>query len=141
MNIGAAVGGAAGAVAGAAMHAADQLLKNLPSASPGGQFVVNHDNVLTAAKIIQSQVETLADEVIPALETLQVVPPGNDIVSEKVATAWNERLVTDSDSYQVRVREYVASLRNLVSQLIESARNYGYNEDEIVATLGGDQRA
>ncbi|MGQ0840345.1 hypothetical protein [Actinokineospora sp.] len=132
MNIGASIG----AVAGAALDAANAVMKNVPSAG-GGHFVVNHDNILAAAKIIQNQVDALSERLEEARYELRIVGPGDDVVSEKVAQAWNDRLVNDDDSYSFRVDEYVQSLRNLVIQLIDSAKNYGYNEDEIATALGG----
>lgn len=125
-------------IAAAAVQAAQHALKNLPT--NGGQFVVDHGNVLAAAKIIQAQVDALEDRVDGVIDDLKVVGPGRDIVSRRVAEAWNERLVLDDDSYRQRVSDYVAGLRKLVVQLTDSAKAYGYNEDEISAVLGSGRR-
>lgn len=138
MDIGASLGGTVSAIAGAAFDAARAIMGGGPA---GGQFVVNHDNVLAAAKIIQTQVDALSERTMHAANDLVISGPGDDIVSTKVAEAWNERLVWDDDSYTARVQDYVAGLTNLVNQLIETAKNYGYNENDITAALGGDRRA
>ncbi|WP_436492820.1 hypothetical protein [Actinokineospora sp. HUAS TT18] len=132
------IGASLNAVAGAAFDAAAKIMGNGPT---GGKFVVNHDNVLAAAKIIRTQVEAFGESTRGAFRDLNVDPPGEDIVSKRLADAWNDRLVFDGDSYAVRIDEYVRSLNELVQQLIESAKTYGYNEEQITAALGGDARA
>lgn len=138
MDIGASLGGTVSAIAGAAFDAARAIMGGSPA---GGQFVVNHDNVLAAAKIIQTQADSLDELLRGAQSDLRVDQPGDDIVSTKVAEAWNERLLINDDSYVARVAEYVAGLNNLVLQLTDSAKAYGYNEQDIAAALGGEQRA
>lgn len=138
MDIGASLSGTVGAIAGAALEAARSLMGGSPAS---GQFVVNHDNILAAAKIIQTQADSLRDLVSLAGEDLRIDQPGEDIVSLKVAEAWNNVLVIEEDSYVSRIGEYVLGLNNLVQQLSDSAKTYGYNEEEIAAALGGGQRA
>ncbi|CRK60470.1 hypothetical protein [Alloactinosynnema sp. L-07] len=132
------IGASLNAVAGAALDMAAKIMGNGPT---GGKFVVNHDNVLAAAKIIHTQVETFRLATRDAFHDLHVDPPGEDIVSKRLANAWNDKLMLDDDSYAVRIDEYVRSLNKLVSQLIESAKAYGHNEEEIAAALQGDTRA
>lgn len=138
MDIGASLGGTVSAIAGAAFDAARAIMGGGPA---GGQFVVNHDNVLAAAKIIQTQADSLDELLRAAQSDLRVDQPGEDIVSTKVAEAWNDLLLINDDSYVARVAEYVAGLNNLVLQLTDSAKAYGYNEQDIAAALGGEQRA
>ncbi|MBC6446742.1 hypothetical protein [Actinokineospora xionganensis] len=138
MDIGASLGGTVSAIAGAAFDAARAIMGGSPAS---GQFVVNHDNVLAAAKIIQTQADSLGDLVREARSDLRVDQPGEDIVSTKVAEAWNDLLLSNDDSYVARIGDYVAGLNNLVQQLTDSAKTYGYNEQDIAAALGGEQRA
>ncbi|GLW92299.1 PE domain-containing protein [Actinokineospora globicatena] len=126
--------GALAATTATARMAADSL--HHPTATTAGQFLINHDNVLAAAKIIQTQVDALQSQIDAAVADLEVVPPGDDDVSLRIAQEWNDRLVFQPGSYSVRVDEYITSLRNLVNQLKDSARAYGYNEEEISAALG-----
>ncbi|GAA3022102.1 PE domain-containing protein [Actinokineospora globicatena] len=126
--------GALAAITATARMAADSL--HHPTATTAGQFLINHDNVLAAAKIIQTQIDTLQDRVKGALVDLVVVPPGDDDVSVQIAQEWNERLTRQDGSYRQRVMEYMASLDALVRQLQESAKTYGYTEEEIAAAIG-----
>jgi hypothetical protein len=98
---------------------------------------VNHDNVLAAAKIIQAQVDVLSDVIRDRMGDLAVIPPGNDRVSVEAANAWNNRLFLAEDSYANRVVQYVESLRKIVSQLTDSAKHYGFTEEDIAASFGG----
>lgn len=132
--------GALGSLLGGAVSEAVGLLGKLTgqgSPTSGGRFVVNHDNVLAAAKIIQSQVDSLKDALDAAQGQLTIDPPGDDDVSKPMADAWNAILVTNGDSYATRVREYIEGLDKLVEQLKGTAKDYGYNEDQIIAALGG----
>ncbi|GAA4444291.1 hypothetical protein ACFQV2_38045 [Actinokineospora soli] len=129
MNLGPA------AFVNAAAGMAHAALKDLATAG-SGRFVVNKDNVLVAAKIIQSQIDALRERLDDAKDDLQVVPPGGDTVSGLVAEEWNKRLIYDDNSYSQRVAAYVEGLDNLVRQLRDSALSYGYNETEVEAALG-----
>jgi hypothetical protein len=68
---------------------------------------------------------------------LVVEPAAGDPVSQDAAIAWNFRLVGADDSYAARIEEYVDSLVNLIRQLQDSARTYGFNDQDIAATFGG----
>jgi hypothetical protein len=46
-------------------------------------------------------------------------------------------LVEDDDSYAHRVADYVTSLKKLAVQLGDTAKAYGYTEDEIEAAFRG----
>ncbi|MGX7823866.1 hypothetical protein ACTG9Q_02115 [Actinokineospora sp. 24-640] len=116
-------------------NAVSASIRGLATAN-SGTFVVNHDNVLAAAKIIQNQVDVLKTRVDEAAMDLQVVPPGNDRVSGLVAKEWNKRLLIDEGCYAQRVKDYTDGLDKLVTQLRDSALAYGYNEDEVAAALG-----
>jgi PE family len=97
---------------------------------------VNHDNVLAAAKIIQTQIDALKDSVDANGPALQVEPSATDPVSLDAARAWNHRLVGADDSYKARIDEYMVSLQKLVVQLQESAKAYGFSDSDIAATFG-----
>ncbi|MCG8916433.1 hypothetical protein L6E12_11595 [Actinokineospora sp. PR83] len=134
--------GALGGVVGGLLGGAANLLDNLTrgtAPSSGGHFVVNHDNVLAAAKIIQNQVDELKDTFDDAHDDLEIVPPGDDEVSQRMTEAWNDILIRNEDSYAVRVQEYILGLNKLVSQLRATAKDYGYNEEQITSALGGSR--
>lgn len=119
----------------AAANMVNAAMKDLATAQ-AGRFVVNKDNVLAAAKIIQTQADALRDRLDDAKDDLEVVPPGTDMVSGLVAKEWNRRLIFDNGSYVQRVNAYVDGLDSLIKQLSDSAVAYGYNEDEVATALG-----
>lgn len=118
-----------------AFQQVDQLNATLPQTS--GTFTVTPTNVLAAAKIIQSQADALKEKLENVGGDLVVAPPGDDDVSTRVAPAWNDLLVYNENSYANRIRQYVDGLHNLAQQCAESAREYGYTEDEVAAAFGG----
>ena len=116
-----------------AFQQVDQLNTNMAS----GTFTITPDNVLAAAQIIKAQADTLKEKLENAGGDLLVVPPGDDDVSTRVAPAWNDLLVYNNDSYANRIRQYVDGLHNLAQQCAESARTYGYTEEQVAAAFGG----
>lgn len=136
-----AVAGLAGGAVGAAvsaLHSASAFLDGLTSGPSTQSFHVNKDNVLKAGAIIQDQAVLLRQALTRAQYTLQVhVDSGTaGEVSANIAALWNRRLTTDKDSYAGRIAEYVDSLDRLAVQLKESAKQYGYTEEEITTVFG-----
>lgn len=111
-------------------------LEKASRAVTGGTFTVNRDNVLAAARIIDSQAQELRETLKETIAGLRVEPPGEDEVSVRVARAWNDLLLTNEDSYKNRVTDYITALQSLATQLGDSARAYGYTEDDIQAAYG-----
>jgi hypothetical protein len=124
----------AGAIVGAAMGEVAGFLSDMPASS--GSFTVNKDNVLAAAKIIDTQALSLQEALWDKAGDLRIQPPGHDDISKRVAMAWNDRLVDDEDSYEKRVQQYVDSLYGLVQQLSDTAKAYGYTDEEVAAAFG-----
>jgi hypothetical protein len=114
-----------------------QQVENATRGISSGTFTVSKDNVLAAGRIVESQAEALRDRLKDADRELRVDPPGGDDVSIRIAPAWNDRLVDDDDSYSHRVRDYVTGLKKLAVQLADTAKSYGYSEDEIAAAFRG----
>jgi hypothetical protein len=104
-----------------------------------GQFVVTKDNVLIAAKIIQTQADALTDMLDAAKGDLRVQPPGEDDVSVRIAPAWNDILLDKHGSYANRVQQYIDGLTNLAQQCAESAKTYGYTDEAVAQALGAKQ--
>ena len=113
----------------------DQL--NATMAQTSGTFTVTPDNVLAAAKIIQNAADNLQNKLQDSRHELVVAPPGDDDVSTRVAPAWNDLLVYNDSSYASRILQYVEGLHNLAQQCAESARTYGYTEEQVAAAFGG----
>ncbi|TCO64883.1 hypothetical protein [Actinocrispum wychmicini] len=112
------------------------MLDAIPTTPAGATLTVNHDNVLAAAKIIQTQIEALKDIVHANRQDLIVDPAAEDLVSRDAARAWNYRLAGADDSYAARISAYVDSLNKLVAQLRDSAKTYGFKDEDIAATFG-----
>jgi hypothetical protein len=104
-----------------------------------GTFTVSQHNVLAAAKIIETQADALFETWKNARRDMNIVPPGSDDVSTRIAPAWNDRLVTGDDSYARRVGDYITGLKKLAVQLGDTAKAYGFTEDEISAAFKGNQ--
>jgi hypothetical protein len=112
------------------------LLDSVPTGPTSATLTVNHDNVLAAAKIIQTQIDSLNDVIREHGRFLFIEPAAADPVSTDAARAWNFRLMGADDSYVARVSEYLDSLRKVMTQLRDSAKTYGFNDQDIAASFG-----
>jgi hypothetical protein len=101
-----------------------------------GTFTVNRDNVLAAGRIIESQADALQQIWLDRSRALYIDPPGDDDVSTRMASAWNDVLVDNEDSYRNRIKDYIVGLKKLAVQLGDTAKSYGYSEEEISAAFG-----
>jgi hypothetical protein len=116
----------------AALNKADLAMRAITS----GTFTVNRDNVLAAGRIIESQADALMNVWKERARDLRIDPPGNDDVSTRMAQAWNELLCDNDNSYRNRIKDYILGLRKLAVQLGDTAKAYGFSEDEISAAFG-----
>lgn len=98
-------------------------------------ITINKDNVLQAAAIIQNMLDNEGHRVTDALSKLRVSPPGADLISVRAAEMWNQRLMSDPDSYANRVGQYLVNLQTLVDNLRTSAKQYGYTDTQIAAAF------
>ena len=103
-------------------------------------ITVNRDNVLAAAKIIQGALDSESTVILGYLQKMRIKPAGGDPVSTECADAWNTRLLDADDSYANRVGAYLGGLRQLVQNLVDTAKRYGYGEQEIIAALQAADR-
>lgn len=110
----------------------DQATRGLGS----GTFTVSKENVLAAARIIETQADALQDLWLQHVARLRIDPPGDDDVSTRMSLAWNDLLVGDDDSYKNRVKDYFVGLKKLAVQLGDAAKAYGFTEEEISAAFG-----
>jgi hypothetical protein len=99
-------------------------------------FTVSKANVLAAAKIIKTQADALLDKLGAAKRDLVIAAPGEDDVSVRIAPAWNDLLVYNGNSYANRINQYISGLTNLAQQCADSAKAYGYTDEEIAAAFG-----
>lgn len=117
--------------AGQAAIRADGVVGELRSVPQTPSIVVNHDNVLQAAKVIADAVQNYGESIGQQLLCLQVDPPGGDVISIQAANAWNAKLATDPDSYANRVQDYLQSLQTVAANLATTAKQYGYSDQQI----------
>jgi ribosomal protein L10 len=110
-------------------------LRSVPQTA--ASITVNHDNVLQAAKIISDVLVNEGTAIEHDFQNLMVVPPGQDVVSRQAAAEWNAKVVTNPDSYQNRVQQYLQNLQQLADNLATTAKQYGYSEEEITAAFQG----
>ncbi len=118
------------------VESAFKAVEKATSAITSGTFTVNRDNVLAAGRIVESQADALQDLWVDCVHSFRIDAPGTDDVSTRMADAWNDRLIGDEDSYKNRVRDYVFGLRKLAVQLGDTAKSYGYSEEEISLAFG-----
>lgn len=116
----------------AAFWQVQQATKGITS----GSFTVTRDNVLAAGRIIESQADALQNVFVTRANSLRIDPPGDDDVSVRMSRAWNDILYTNEDSYRNRIRDYITGLRRLAVQLGDTAKAYGYTEEEIETAFG-----
>ncbi|MFD9705023.1 hypothetical protein [Lentzea sp. NPDC059081] len=134
--LGAAAGLAGGAVAGAvsAFAAASAVMDRLSSGPSTQKFHVEKDTVMQAGKVINDQWLLLNEAYIRITPKLRIVTMDGKVTSD-VVNAWNDRLLFHDDSYASRIQAYMKSLESLSDQLRESAKQYGFTEEEIQATF------
>ena len=111
-----------------------------PSEAPspalaGISLQINKDNVRQVRATILHAVDHAKDTLSEARARMRLEPCAEDPVSEEAAAAWNARLVDAPDSYAERLQQYVDSLYHLCDQLEDTAKQYGYTEEEITNTF------
>ncbi|MFD7654958.1 hypothetical protein ACFV4N_13355 [Actinosynnema sp. NPDC059797] len=133
----AGIGGVIGKAVGDAFAAEKRLSETMASGPGSGQkFEVTKETVLQAGKVISAQMEMLQKGYADAFDDLRVELRGADELNADIALAWNDRLVGSDDSYAKNIKRYIDSLAGLVDQLRETAKQYGYTEEEVEAAMG-----
>ncbi|APU12980.1 hypothetical protein [Actinoalloteichus fjordicus] len=98
-------------------------------------LAVNPDNVLHARKALLDEAARL-DSVLEAVEQrLRMEPMGGDPASIDFARVVTDKLRENPDSYFNRCQQYVDNLEAGADALAETARQYGYTEDEITHSV------
>lgn len=100
---------------------------------------INHDNVLHACKIIQDVLDNEGAAIKKHLGDIKAIAPGNDPISKQIAQKWNTKLATGGGSYVHHMGNYLRSLHGLLHNLRETAKSYGYSDDDIAKTFSGHQ--
>lgn len=114
---------------------ADVMVQEVHDVPVAQTIEVNRDTVLRAAQIIQGVLNEQGAAITQTLPELRVRPAAEDAVSRQAAQAWNARLVDGPESYAAQVGAYLDGLSQLVANLLGTARQYGYSEDQIAAAM------
>ncbi|WP_442874523.1 hypothetical protein [Amycolatopsis sp. NBC_00438] len=105
-------------------------------APAAADVLVHPDKVLAVARIVEEQANALEDQLLTRLGELRIDAPSADVISTQSMAAWNSLIADGDRSYAGQVREYVAGLKRLVSQLRDAAKDYQVSEDEKAAVFG-----
>ncbi|UOZ08707.1 MULTISPECIES: hypothetical protein [unclassified Amycolatopsis] len=108
----------------------------VPVAPAAADVLVHPDKVLDVARIVEEQANALEDQLLTRLGELRIDAPSADVISTQSMAAWNSVIADGDRSYAGQVREYVAGLKRLVSQLRDAAKDYQVSEDEKAAVFG-----
>ena len=108
----------------------------VPVAPAAADVLVRPDKLLDVARIVEEQVNALEDQLLTRLGELRIDAPSADVVSTQSIEAWNSLIADGDRSYAGQVREYVAGLKRLVSQLRDAAKDYKISDEEKAAVFG-----
>ncbi|MCR6486985.1 hypothetical protein M8542_29570 [Amycolatopsis sp. OK19-0408] len=108
----------------------------VPVAPAAADVLVHPDKLLDVARIVEDQANALEDQLLTKLGELRIDAPSADVISTQAMQAWNSLIADGDRSYAGQVREYVAGLKRLVSQLRDAAKDYQVSEDEKAAVFG-----
>jgi hypothetical protein len=110
------------------------MRRSLSSAMHSVGLQVDRDNVLRVRSVLLTEAEKLLDAVTrPMSERRWVDLCGADPVSGEASSAFNARIQILVD----HCRQYALQLEQAANSLDRIARNYGYTEAEIEASLKG----
>jgi hypothetical protein len=113
------------------------MRRSLSSAMHSVGLQVDRDNVLRVRSVLLTEAEKLLDAVTRSTsEQPWVDLCGADPVSGEASSAFNARIQILVD----HCRQYALQLEQAANSLDRIARNYGYTEAEIQASLKGSAR-
>lgn len=112
------------------------LSSAVPVAPAAADVLVHPDKLLDVARIVEEQANSLEDSLLTKLGQLRIDAPSADVVSTQSIDAWNTLIADGDRSYAGQVREYVAGLKRLVSQLRDAAKDYKISDEEKAAVFG-----
>lgn len=108
-----------------------------PGSAAGPAFVVSRDEVLAKHRALLTEADGFQQFLDGIKEQLFMKPCGGDPVSIDVARAVTDRLVGPGDSYWNVCQQWVFNLYQTANALAETARQYGFTDEEIAASFTG----
>ena len=110
-----------------------------PAAEPA--FVVSRDEVLAKHAALLAEADDFRLFLERIWDDLRMEPMGSDPVSHDVARAVTNRIRDADDSYFNICQQWVNNLYQVAEALAETARQYGYTDEEIAASFNGSARS
>ncbi|HEY2764289.1 MAG TPA: hypothetical protein VGJ13_09800 [Pseudonocardiaceae bacterium] len=118
-------------------HAVPAHQHDAPAPAAGPAFVVSRDEVLAKHKALLDEVNDFRTFLDSIQQDLYMEPMGGDPVSGDVGRAVTHRIRDDPDSYWHVCDQWVTNLQKTADALAEIARQYGYTDEDIAASLRG----
>ncbi|MGH4024906.1 MAG: hypothetical protein ACRDRV_10005 [Pseudonocardiaceae bacterium] len=114
----------------------DPASGSAPSTSAAAAaFVVSPDEVLAKRAALLTEADDFQTFLDRVQHRLVMQPCGEDPVSHDVARAVTHRLVEAEDSYFIVCQQWVNNLYQTAEALAETARRYGFTDEDIAAAL------
>ena len=113
----------------------------LPEPVTGPAFVVSRDEVLAKRAALLAEADDFQQFLDSIWDDLFMKPMGGDPVSQDVAWAVTDRVRDAEDSYFNVCQAWVNNLYQAVETLAETARQYGYTDEEIAASFTGSAQS
>jgi hypothetical protein len=103
----------------------------------GVGFMVNRDTVVQIGAAFAAEATRLRARLDEHRVTMRTEPALGDPASADFAAALNEKLVDGADSYLSRAQAYADELDGVAEQCAQAARDYGFTDEQIQATMRG----
>lgn len=98
---------------------------------------VNRDNVLQVRNVLRHEVEAMLPVLQRANVELQLPPCGGDPISADATPMFQRKIVEVVRKHWA----HYAEIREAVDRLTDTARDYGYTDEEITASFARSQAA
>ncbi|MGH3933938.1 MAG: hypothetical protein ACRDS1_02960 [Pseudonocardiaceae bacterium] len=112
-----------------------------PGPATGPAFVVSRDEVLAKYAALLAEADDFRLFLERIRDELLMTPMGGDPVSQDVARAVTDRIRNAQDSYFNVCQQWVDNLYQAAEALAETARQYGYTDEEIAASFNGSAQS
>jgi len=112
-----------------------------PGLAAGPAFVVSRDEVLAKRAALLAEADDFQQFLERIWDQLRMAPMGGDPVSHDVARMVTDRIRDAEDSYFNVCQAWVNNLYQAAEALAETARQYGYTDDEIAASFTGSTQS
>ena len=106
-----------------------------PGPAAGPAFVVSRDEVLAKRAALLAEADDFQQFLDSIWDDLRMEPMGGDPVSLDVARAVTARIRDAEDSYFNVCRQWVNNLYQVAEALAETARQYGFTDEEIATSF------